>query len=77
MTVEDLLLIIGDGHQVRVKNEQGKSVGYRAGCLPMDYFSKKIVEAHILGDSDYLEMHDEDSPERLGEEIIIELILKK
>lgn len=77
MKVEDLLLIIGDGHQVRVKNEQGKKVTYNAGCLPEHYFSKIIVEAHILGDLDYLEMYDEDSPERLGEEIIIELILKK
>ncbi|AXG38011.1 hypothetical protein EGCR1_04535 [Enterococcus gilvus] len=77
MTVEDLLLIIGDGHQVRVKNEQGKNVTYSAGCLPVNYFSKRIVEAHILGDSNYLAMYDEDSPERLGEEIIIELVLKK
>ncbi|MDT2675077.1 hypothetical protein [Enterococcus dongliensis] len=76
MTVEDLLLIIGDEHQVRVKNEQGKNVTYSAGCLPTNYFNKSIVEAHILGNSDYLEMYDEDSPERLGEEIIIELILK-
>lgn len=77
MTVEDSLLIVGDGHQVRVKNEQGKNATYRAGCLPREYFSKKIVSAHILGDSDYLEMYDEESPERLGEEIILELVLKQ
>lgn len=77
MTVEDLLLVVGDGHQVRVKNEQGQNITYRAGCLPMEYFSKKIVNAHILGDSDYLEMYDEESTERLGEEIILELVLKR
>ena len=78
-TVEDILNILGEEHQVQFK---GEKIIYQPGCVPMEMYGKTVKHVNIFGDVNGLEfLVDEDYEDvpnpriRLGDQIILSIAL--